>query len=259
MNNYQFLRKYQELQKGIMSDKLIDLDFARVTYSKGDESVFWNYALVDKVIGEEELKEIEDVITSMKRKPAMYFEDKKNMPVIVDFLKKRKYKFAFEDSWMFHDGENIDTKYFSQVRKVKNDKQLQEFLRVFDASYTKGDPQNAYGELGDYLKVAEKVWKKHSKTNRLEYFFVYKDNKPVAVSTLTNFENLGYISNVGSLKDVRGEGFGKAATLYCVNESVKKGNKKHFLATEEGTYANDFYKRIGFTTKFTAFGYAKEE
>ena len=117
--------------------------------------------------------------------------------------------------------------------------------------YQKDDPQNAYGELGDYLGVAESVWYKHHKTGKVEYFIFYKDKIPVAVSTLTNFQNIGYISNVGSLKEVRGQGFGKLATLYCVEQSKKRGNITHCLATEEGTYANEFYSKIGFSTKFT--------
>lgn len=92
---------------------------------------------------------------------------------------------------------------------------------------------------------------------RIEYFMVYKGNKPVAVSTLTNYGDIGYISNVGSIREVRGEGFGKAATLFCVKESIKHGNKEHCLATEEGAYPNEFYKRIGFATRFTAIGYTK--
>lgn len=109
------------------------------------------------------------------------------------------------------------------------------------------------------LKVAENVWHKHNKTNKLEYFVAHKNNKPVAVSTLTNYNEIGYISNVGSLKEIRGEGYGKLATLYCVEQSKKNGNTKHCLATEEGTYPNEFYKKIGFKTRFTATGYSKIE
>jgi len=81
--------------------------------------------------------------------------------------------------------------------------------------------------------------------------------EPCAVATLTNFDGLGYISNVGSLKKVRGKGFGKIATLYCVAKSIKNNNQEHCLATEEGAYPNEFYKRIGFVTRFTACGYTK--
>jgi ribosomal protein S18 acetylase RimI-like enzyme len=259
MDNFKFLQDYEQLQYAIMFDRFVDLDFAIISYCQGDDSVFWNHALTGKVLSDGELEKIEKTMKSLDRNPAVYFENKKELQSLVDLLKDKKYKFSFEDSWMFHSGKNIKTNRFDQVSKVTNEKQLMVFLGVFDACYQKGDPQNAYGELGDYLKVAENVWRQHHKTNRLEYFLVYKDGRPVVASTLTNHKGIGYISNVGSLKEVRGRGFGKIATYYCVEQSKKRGNIKHCLATEEGTYANEFYKRIGFVTKLTAVCFTKKD
>lgn len=260
MNNFIFLQKIQNLQYGIMLDKIINMDFVKIGYCQGDSSIFWNYALINKVLGENELSRIEGEMKSLNRQPTVYFENKKPLQPFIKFLKNRGYKFGFEDSWMFHDGKNIDKTRFNSVKKVTTKKELEVFLKIFDACYQKNDPQNAYGELGDYLKVAEKVWHRHHKTNRLKYFIAYNNNnKAVAVSTLTDYKGIGYISNVGSLKKVRGQGFGKLATLYCVEQSKKRGNKQHCLATEEGTYANQFYKRVGFKTRFTAVGYVKEK
>jgi len=158
---------------------------------------------------------------------------------------------------MFHDGKIINKEHFSQVQKVKDKDGLQIFLKTFDSCYQKDDPQNAYGELGEYLNAAKIAWLKNHKNNKVEYFIVYNNNKPVAVSSLSNYKNIGYISNVGSLIKVRGQGFGKLVTHYCISQSKKRGNNQHCLATEEGTYANEFYKRIGFKTIFTAVGYKK--
>ena len=57
---------------------------------------------------------------------------------------------------------------------------------------------------------------------------------------------------------MRGEGYGKLATLYAVLESQRLGNSDHALATEEGTHPNEFYKRLGFETRFTALAYSKK-
>lgn len=108
------------------------------------------------------------------------------------------------------------------------------------------------------MEVAKDSWLKHHQTGRLEYFTAYKEDKPAAVGTLNNFNGIGYISNVGSLREVRGEGFGKLITLYMVDQSKQQGNTEHVLSTEEGHYPNDFYKRIGFQTRFIATGYTKE-
>jgi ribosomal protein S18 acetylase RimI-like enzyme len=159
---------------------------------------------------------------------------------------------------MFYEKSTIDKKHFDTIKRVTNEKILNIFQKTFDNSYQEDDPQNPYGSLGDYLKTSERAWKRHHKTKRVEYFIAYKSNKPASVSTLTNHQQIGYISNVGSLRKVRGEGFGKATSLYAVMQSQKHKNLVHVLATEEGTYPNEFYKRIGFKTRFSALGYVKD-
>ncbi len=259
MNNFEFLKTYQKLQHTVMYDKLFDLGFATIGYSRGDGSAFWNLALTNQLLNNQEVAEVEEKFKSLKRPSTFYFENRQNLEILVSFLESKGYRKSYEDSWQFWTGKEIDTKHFKSVKKVSNSEELKIYLETFNACYQKDDPQNPYGELGDYLKVAGEVWHKHNKTNRLEYFIVYKEDEPVAVSTLTNFEGIGYISNVGPLREVRGEGYGKAATLYCIQESIKHGNKEHCLATEEGAYPNEFYKRIGFETRFTAVGYSKQE
>lgn len=255
--NFTFLKTYQKLQYSIMFDKLIELGFAVVGYSKTDNSVFWNNALTNQNLNEKQIDEIERALAFVNRKSTVYFEHRNDLATLTRVLESREYRRSFEDCWQFWGNGTIDERHFSSVKEVTTREELQIFLDVFDACYQKDDPQNPYGELGDYIKVAKNVWDKHHSTNRLEYFFVYKGNTPVAVSTLTNFAGIGYISNVGSLREVRGEGFGKAATLYCVKKSLENRNEEHCLATEEGQYPNEFYKRIGFVSRFTAVGYTK--
>src|SRR3989338_3888915 len=259
MDNSQFLRDYQELQHTIMFDKLIDLGFSRVGYCEGDKSGFWNQALVNKLLTNGQLDLIEATLKKLDRPSAVYFENRDSLKPLVEFLIKNNYRHYFEDCWLFHPGVEINTDRFGQVKKVSTERELNIFLKTFDACFQKNDPQNPYGELGDYLKVAEKVWHRHQKTNRIEYFTVYSGDEPVGVSTLVNFKQIGYISNVGSLKKVRGQGFGKLATLYCVGLSKKRGNHDHCLATEDGTYPHEFYQRIGFVKKFSAACYLKEK
>lgn len=258
MNNFEFLKKYQKLQYTIMFDKLIDLDFAIISYSKTDKTSFWNNALTDRILRVGEVLEIEKTLRTLERTSALYFENRKDLLPLTELLKDKGYKQDFEDSWMFYKGEQIDKRLFGSIKKVTNKEELRGFLSTFDACYQKNDPQNPYGELGDYLKVTEEVWYRHNKADRIEYFVAYQGDKRVAVSTLTNYGGIGYISNVGSLREVRGKGYGKTVTMYCVKRSQDHGNKDHCLATEEGTYPNEFYKRVGFNTRFTAVGYVKK-
>ncbi len=257
MDNFKFLRGYQELQYSIMFDKLIDLNFCRVGYCAEDDSAFWNQALVNRLLTIEEIKIIESTLQKLNRKSTIYYENKPVFDSLTALLKANHYSFSFEDSWLFHLGGNIDSSRFKQVKKIVTERDLEVFLKTFDTCYQKDDPQNAYGELGNYLKIAKFSWEKHHQSNRVEYFICFEKSEPVAVSSLTNYGEIGYISNVGSLKKVRGQGFGKLATLYCVDVSKKNGNVYHCLATEEGTYPHEFYQRIGFEKKFSAIGYTK--
>src|SRR3989344_901218 len=254
MSNYELLRKYYQLQQSIMFDRLIDLKFALMGYSLIDKSVYWNNALVNRVLTERELKEIEGNFRKLKRETIIYFERSVSNEKLQKILFRRGYRQAYEDSWQFWGGVTVDETHFKSIRKVKTKEDLGVFLKTFDACYQKDDPQNVYGELGDYLKAAEKSWHNHLASDLLEYFVVFKEKEPVAVSTLSSYDGLGYISNVGSLLSVRGKGYGKAATLYCVKTSLRRGNTVHCLATEAGSYPNAFYQRIGFYTGFSAIG-----
>lgn len=258
MNNFQFLEDYKQLQYTIMFDKIISLPFGSVSYCAGEDSAFWNQALVNQTLNQEQLLLIEKTLKKLNRQPAVYFENRSSLKPLVEFLIKNHYKHYFEDCWLFHPAENIKFDRFDQVKKVSTERELEIFIKIFDKCFQKDDPQNPYGELGDYLKVAEKVWHRHHATDRIEYFTIFDKDEPVAVSTLTNFKQIGYISNVGSLRKVRGQGFGKLATHYCVDLSKKKGNQYHCLATEDGTYPHEFYQRIGFVKKFSATCYLKK-
>ena len=257
MNNYKFLKEYQQLQHQIMFGDLINIGFASISYCEDDKSAWWNQALIENEITPEQIRTIEKKMIGQNRIPVIYFENNKSESFI-NLLKQSGYKFEYEDSWMFHSGKDIDYNRSHHVKKVEDEQALKIFIDIFDKCYQKDDPQNPYGELGDYLKATKKAWKTHHSTGRIEYFIVYKNNKPVAVSTLTNLKGGGYVSNVGSLKEIRGEGFGKTASLFAIEKSIENGNETHYLATEEKTYPNEFYKRIGFKTKFTAVGYKKQ-
>ena len=257
MDNFSFLQKYIELQTSVTIDEVIDLGFVRIDYNKIEPSPYENFALTNKILSEGELNQIEQIFQRLGRKQAFYFENKPELKLLVDFLTTKGYKLDREDAWMFHNGENINADNFNLVRKVESEDDLAAFLKTFDNSFQKDDPQNPFGELGNYLKVTEAAWHRHRGTNRLQYFIAYKGDKPVAASALNNLNGIGYICNVGSLREVRGEGFGKLATLYALSSSVKNGNDYHCLATAEGTRPNEFYKRQGFVIKFTAVCYCK--
>lgn len=123
MNHWQFLNDYKELQYTIMFDKIIDLPFASVSYCAEEESAFWNQALVNQILNKQQLKLIEQALKNLKRKPAVYFENRLTLKPLVEFLKQNNYKHSFEDCWLFHPGVEINTNRFGQVRKVLTERE----------------------------------------------------------------------------------------------------------------------------------------
>jgi ribosomal protein S18 acetylase RimI-like enzyme len=256
MINQELIQLFQELQYGIVFTRYIGLGFAKICYSEDDPSSYWNYAFTNQLLNSEQLLQLNNEFELLQRKPTIYFENTEDNTKLRTFLEENEFKKGFEDSWLFYGEDEINTNKFDQVKKVENVDELKTFVETFDKCYQKDDQQNPYGELGGYLNSARKAWIDYH-DEKLEYFMVFKDGEPVAVSALTSYEGMGYIANVGSLQSVRGEGFGKLATLYCVWKSKENGNKNHFLGTEDGTYPNAFYQRIGFKKKFSTLGYSR--
>lgn len=199
MKNSQFLQNYQHLQYGIMYQELIDLGFASIAWCEKYTSSFFNHAQVNFMIEEDELEKIESELQGLSRKSAVYFEHRENLSDLKSLLGSKGYIKLFEDSWMFHPGEGLDEIKFGQVKKVETEDDLKIFLDTFNRTYQKDDPQNPYGELGDYLEVARDSWHQHHHI-KIEYFIIYSNEKePVAASTLTSFPVIGYISKMDHL------------------------------------------------------------
>ncbi len=257
MNNYKFLREYLDLQKGIVFDELLDLPFATVGYNKNDSAVNLNFTLTDKVLSETELAKLEEKFKEINRVPAVYFENRIDLVALGGFLNKHGYKKTNEDSWMFYEDTVLYRASFESLKQVENEKDLKIFLQTFRDSYR--DEKEAKLPLGldDYLKLLQKVWKEHPASDRIEFFLAFRGDEPVAVATLTNYGGIGYISNVGSMPRVRGEGYGRTVTLYCVYKSMEHKNTFHCLVTEEGTHPHDFYSQLGLRTHFLAPLYVK--
>lgn len=258
MNYFNFLQDYLRLQNTVMFVKLIRLVNSTIAYSKTDKSMYWNNALTNFLLSSEEIKQIEKIMTLLKRNPTIYFLHNSDNKTLSKKLIDNGYFRGFEDTYLFYQKQTINPQHFEDVHKIINKNELKIWLKTADNCYRKNDPQNAYGELGDFLEIAEIIWNRHHDTNRAEFFVAYKKDRPVAVSILTNYKNQGYISCVGSVKEVRGEGYGKAVTLYAVQQSKNRGQKYHYLATEEGMYPHQFYLRIGFNEVFKALGYTKK-
>ena len=227
------------------------------SYCKNNSEIWWNFALLKKSINSEDIKLIDNFFYSRNRSPTIYLSDEDTFENSINLILKEGYKLSSKDSWMFWEDEvpEINDK---DIIEVQSEEDFEEWINTFIKSYPKDDPKNPYGDQSEFAEILKEKWKE-GKIKKDKYFLAFKENFPVAVGILTNYDNKGYISGIGSIPCVRGKGFGKKISLYCVKKSFEQGNKIHFLATEKGDYPFEFYKRIGFTPKFTASYYTKNK
>lgn len=235
---------------GYTTDKIIDLDFATVAISETDSSNFWNWALVDDLIDSKKLLEIEDKLKQYDRQLAIYCPQDNDLELLYQFLKSQGLEKTAQDCYLFYDQEKVSDLDFSKIKIVDSEKDLEIFLTTADQCYQVNDPQNVYGQLGEFLKTIKRAWHNLHHHGKIELYLAYEQEKPVAVSMLSPDQKVSYISTVGSLPSIRGQGFGKLVTLYAVKKSIAKGCQQCCLVTESHTYPHEFYQRIGFSNKF---------
>lgn len=137
MDNYSFLRTYFFLLQQLMFQTLIELDYAPISYSEIDPAIFWNIALINKLLNKQQLDRINEEYKKVKRKPAVYFENSKKNEGIGKSLDTFGYKKTYEDTWMFYTYNEISKEQFNLVKKVKNENDLDIFLTTFDQCYRK--------------------------------------------------------------------------------------------------------------------------
>ncbi len=202
MTNAEFLKKFLKLQFQIGYDRLYEIGNSKIVYSETDYSIYSNYAYLDEVISKDNLTKIEDLFKTLKRTSTIYFEDINKLDLLLRLLNSNKFTQKSEDSWMFHSAENIDESRFDEIKIVKTAEELEIFLRTFDRSYQVNDPQNPYGDVKSFIPSCRNAWFKFGSTNRLKYYLAYKNEEPVATSILNSLDCIGYISAVGSLKNV---------------------------------------------------------
>lgn len=148
---------------------------------------------------------------------------------------------------MFHLGQNLPEMDFSRLKKVESLPELEIFMKIFDACYRLEDEKAGRGSgFNQCLQSTRADWECFHQHDRVEFFILFHHHLAVGIVSLTNFDGLGYISNIGILPAHRGLGLGKLITLLGVRMSIKHGNKSHFLIAEQGAQPQKIYAKIGF-------------
>lgn len=260
MDKQRFLHHYLNLQLGILFDQIRPVADSWFCSNNSGETPFWNQAVAFEVLNDAQVKKIETEFAKMERKPAFYLPQQKSLVGFSRELQNYGYEIKTSEVFMFHDGKNVPTLNFDSLKKVSSESELETFMKIFDDCYRSEDEKAGRGSgFNQCLQSTKDDWYRFHKNNRVEFFILYFENKPVGIISLTNYESMGYISNIGVLPAYRGMGLGKQITLFGVEMSKKHGNQVHFLIAEQGAAPEKIYGKIGFESKLVCDLLVKEK
>ncbi|HDL75116.1 MAG TPA: GNAT family N-acetyltransferase [bacterium] len=229
------------------------------------EDFYWNFAskinVSEKEI-ENSIKQITEFFKKKNRKPVIYVTPFTKPRSLSKLIQRAGFKLQFKESWMFYKEVNLKftvPKNFT-IKKIKTKKEMKIFVDIFNKAYSGADPEDPYGPIPpEYKEALVDSFKKNQKNKFTVHYLGFLKNKPIGVATLIYFGKYAGIYNIGTVLDKRKKGMGSSITLKCVLEAQKNKAKFIFLQTEQKSYNEKFYKKLGFSTKFIGQGFVKDE
>ena len=225
------------------------------------EDSYWNFATkinVDKKFLNELIKEIVTFYKAKNRQPAIYFTpftNPKNLPAIA---KKFGFKSEYKDVWMFYERgkPKVMMPQNFVIKQAKTKEEMKTFVDIFNQAYSGVTPEEPYGALPkEYGECLLGSFGKLQKDKKVVHYLGILNNKPVGVTTLIFSGGFSCIYNVGTIPNHRKKGIGSVLSLNAVADSIKKNAKIIFLQTEQGSFNEKYYTRLGFSPKFIGEGF----
>lgn len=224
---------------------------ARLFYSNKIKDPYWNHAAHIKT-SEEEIYDliikIKEFYKSKNRTPALHVNSFTQPPNIKSILFKEGFKSFSNDSIMFYGGKDIALDSDLEVRKVQTKKEIKIFVEVFNLAYGGANPDEPYGKLPpEYSEVLLESF--NNNDENIKHYIGFINNEAVAIGTLIVNYKFGLLCNLGVSPSYRKKGFGAIMSLFRVKEALNLGCKIIFLLTEEGSYNEKLFTKLGFETK----------
>lgn len=222
---------------------------------------YWNYATkinIDEKDSEKLINRIIGFYKTKNRQPAIYFTPFTKTKKLPEFIEKFGFKSKYKDAWMFYEGKEpkIEMPENFTIKLAKTIEEMKIFVDIFKKSYGGATPDEPYGALPK--EYSECIFDSFSKPqigkSTIHYLGILGD-KPVGIATLIYSGEFGCIFNVGTDPNYRKKGMGRVLTLNAVADSIKNGARIIFLQTEQGSFNEKYYNKLGFSTKFIGEGF----
>lgn len=215
-------------------------------FSYNFEDYRWNQLI--PVPGNDHCKvpvELVDLASDMGDKVSIYGE-KGFVDEVVDDLGLEDVDIAFEMTYLvpedLPEGSSLPDLKF---RQTDDEEVREDFMDIFRKSFGK-EMENGSYFIGDDMRVGVRkiIEEKTIGVERVSYVG-YQDGVSVAIGTLTVKDGEGFMFNVASHPDHRGEGFGTAVSVKLEQEAENIGLEQVFIGTQPNTDVENFYKGIG--------------
>lgn len=252
-------------QQGMYFSEIEVIDGAVLLYSDIIEDFFWNYAAQINTTRERVEELIQKIITfyrNKERQPSIYLTPFAQPPDILKHLENHGFKIELKDAWMVYDKKTLCIKKPKNliIEEVRDIEDMEIFIKVFYEAYGGASEDEPYGKLPPtYGEALRSSFKNLSKKSIITHYLGFIDKKPVGIGTLISSDEFRGIYNVGTSSNYRRMGIGSVISLKALEASKIKGNTTTYLMTEEGSYVEEFYKKLGFSTKFIGEGYVLSE
>ncbi len=234
---------------------------ALLLWNEKIEDSYWNFAtkiIVVKKSLRELVKKVISFYKTRNRQPVIYFTPftrPKNLP---NLIKKFGFKSEFRDAWMFYEKtrpkEVVMPRNFV-IKQVRNKEGMRVFVDVFNQAYSGATPEEPYGELPkEYGECLFDSFTKQ-KDKKTIHYLGFLNKKPVGIVTLIYSGNFGCIYNLGVAPNYRRKGISSTLVLNAVVDSIKNKTNIVFLQTEQGSYNEKYFNKLGFSTEFIGEGF----
>ena len=151
---------------------------------------------------------------------------------------------------MFYNEKEVPLKSDLEIKEVDSKKDMKVFVGVFNQAYGGATPEEPYGALPpEYSEVLLESFNKEDKS--VKHYIGFINGEAAAIGTLIIGEGFGLLCNLGVSPKCRKRGFGGDMSLFRVKEAQRLGCGVIFLLTEEGSYNEKLFSKIGFETKFS--------
>ncbi len=252
------LEMQYDLLTGLYYDKKEETDDYLLCISNIMNDYFWNLAYLKKEATDIVISNLEDKFNDLGFVPCLYLgRNDSSYEYNKKLLLSKGYRLNDTDVYMVLDNyKDVDINL--NIKVVENESEYNDYMKVLSSAYNdniENPDENVYADAitKDYYSSIKK-----SIGNGKAYHIIgYDGDIPVSVATLSIFNGIGGINNVGTAQGYWNRGYAKQVIAYLVKLFKELNGKDLILCTEYHTKNQTYYEKLGFKEVYVMEQYIK--